>query len=356
MPSNHRNLKRLPQKIVHWQQEFGRHDLPWQESITPYGVWVSEIMLQQTQVATVIDYYRRFMASFPSVTDLAKAEQDDVLHRWSGLGYYARGRNLHKAAKIVVEKYNGEIPNDYDGLVALPGIGRSTAGAILSLAFQNPSPILDGNVKRVLARFFAVEGWPGQTKVAQRLWEFAEALTPTQNIRSFTQGMMDLGATLCTRTKPRCEVCPLEGGCLGNREGNPEAYPGKKPKRNKPERKATFLLVRDPLNRVLLQQRPATGVWGGLWSFPELLDGEDPLDWCEARLGVGATQVQTWSTLRHTFTHFHLDIAPVAIDLEDVQDRNAKECGALWYDLKRPQSLGLAAPVKKLMDKLQGLL
>ncbi|MEM7281383.1 MAG: A/G-specific adenine glycosylase [Pseudomonadota bacterium] len=351
MPKKLNKSDQFATSIIQWQREFGRHDLPWQDPITPYGVWVSEIMLQQTQVTTVLSYYRRFMERFPSVTTLAKAPQDDVLHLWSGLGYYARGRNLHKAAQVVHQEHGGELPNDFEALLALPGIGRSTAGAILSLAFQNPHPILDGNVKRVLARTHCVDGWPGQTAVANTLWGLAETVTPSEEIRAFTQGMMDLGATLCTRSSPGCSDCPVITLCDG--KGEPERYPGKKPKKNKPERQTRFLLIRDSNDRVLLEQRPSHGIWGGLWSFPELPDGNEPEQWCSTRLGLKIDSVESWAPLRHTFTHFHLDITPISVQLSGSSHQVNDANSSLWYDLSEPKSVGLAAPVQKLLRILK---
>lgn len=340
------------EKVVAWQRVNGRHDLPWQNPITPYGVWISEIMLQQTQVATVIGYYQKFMQRFPNIEKLAAAPQDEVLHHWSGLGYYARARNLHKTAQIVADQHDGVMPKDLESLVGLPGIGRSTAGAILSLAYEIPAPILDGNVKRVLARHQAVSGWPGQTQVAKTLWALAENLTPAEEIRAYTQGMMDLGATLCTRSNPNCTACPLQQNCVAFAQGNPEDYPGKKPKTQKPVRESTFLIVQDDNDRVLLQKRPPQGIWGGLWGFPELPDGENAQDYGAGRFGQAVTRSNQWSVLRHTFTHFHLDITPVILTVDRPITELKDHDDYVWFDPNEPQSLGLAAPVQKLLDKV----
>ncbi|HET8730461.1 MAG TPA: A/G-specific adenine glycosylase, partial [Moraxellaceae bacterium] len=253
--------------VLAWFDEHGRKTLPWQQNPSPYRVWVSEIMLQQTQVATVIPYYERFLARFPDVHALAAAPQDDVLHLWTGLGYYARARNLQKAAQMLVDQYGGEFPETVDEVAGLPGIGRSTAGAILSLSRQHWAVILDGNVKRVLSRFHAVS----ETGAAQekRLWPLAEQHTPQQRVHHFNQAMMDLGATLCTRTRPACLLCPLQSACRGFAEGEPTAYPGKKATRTLPEKSVTLLVFLNADGEVLLEQRPSPGIWGGLWSFPE---------------------------------------------------------------------------------------
>ncbi|NNF17171.1 MAG: A/G-specific adenine glycosylase, partial [Gammaproteobacteria bacterium] len=248
----------LSARLLSWFASHGRHNLPWQQDPAPYRVWVSEIMLQQTQVATVIPYYQKFMQRFPGIDDLAAAPLDHVLHHWSGLGYYARARNLHKAAQQIVAQHGGKFPSTPEDLIGLPGIGRSTAGAILSLALNTRAPILDGNVKRVLARHFAVPGWPGKAAVQHALWELAEAHTPAQQFADYTQGIMDLGASVCTRTRPRCDVCPLQATCEAHRHGTELDYPGRKPKKIKPVRECKMLLCLHD-QHLLLQQRPPTG-------------------------------------------------------------------------------------------------
>ncbi|MFK8032183.1 MAG: A/G-specific adenine glycosylase [Gammaproteobacteria bacterium] len=343
-------------RLLEWFDVSGRHDLPWQHNPTPYRVWVSEIMLQQTQVATVIDYYARFMDKFSSVEELAAAPVDEVLHLWTGLGYYARARNLHKSAQQVVEEHGGKFPTTPEGLIALSGIGRSTAGAILSLSMNTREPILDGNVKRVLARHFKVAGWPGKRDVLDTLWDWAETTTPHERVADYTQAIMDLGATLCTRSKPDCERCPLRDTCLALHEGVPTDYPGKKPKKAKPTREACMLLiVRD--GDVLLQQRPASGIWGGLWGLPETLEGETPVD-AAARLGIECEDPETLPDHLHTFSHFHLNIRPVRLaasgesDSVKEPDDTEMEAGAsLWYNIAKPAQIGLAAPVVKLLDQ-----
>jgi len=338
--------------VLTWFDQYGRKSLPWQQNINPYRVWVSEIMLQQTQVATVIGYFERFMETFPTVEDLAAAQQDQVLHLWTGLGYYARARNLHKTAKIIHEEHQGKFPNTLDEICDLPGIGRSTAGAILSIALGVRSPILDGNVKRVLARHHAVEGWPGQTKTLNQLWGFAEHYTPTERVADYTQAMMDLGATLCTRTKPACSLCPLVESCAAQAQGNMTDYPHRKPKKTTPVKSVIFLMCENEEGEILLQQRPPSGIWGGLWSFPEMSEGASKAS-IEEQLGLSATTIDAWEPIRHTFSHFHLDITPTLVKIGK-NSRGVMEADrSVWYNLASPSKLGLAAPVKQLLDKLQ---
>ena len=336
--------------VLTWFDQHGRKHLPWQQNINAYRVWVSEIMLQQTQVSTVIPYFERFMDRFPTVHDLAQAAIDDVLHLWTGLGYYARARNLHKAANYVVAQYNGEFPRDVDALTALSGVGRSTAGAICSIAFGARAAILDGNVKRVLARFYGVEGWPGQTQTLNRLWQLAEAATPNQRNADYTQAMMDLGATLCTRSKPACETCPLMGGCVAFGSGRVAELPGKKPRKTLPEKQVQLLMLRNPKGEILLEQRPAMGIWGGLWSFPELSIDDCAGNFAQSRYACSSTAVP-WDSWRHTFSHYHLDIHPVLIQLAEMPSQVQEACQR-WVSPAQPGSLGLAAPVKKLLQQL----
>ncbi|HXH03794.1 MAG TPA: A/G-specific adenine glycosylase [Candidatus Competibacteraceae bacterium] len=340
------------QRLLAWFDQHGRRDLPWKREPTLYRVWVSEIMLQQTQVATVIPYFERFMARFPEVTALADAELDEVLHLWSGLGYYARARNLHRAAQVVCDHYGGVLPRDFAALQALPGIGRSTAGAILAQALGQRHPILDGNVKRVLARHGAVPGWPGQPAVAQRLWALAERYTPAERVADYTQAIMDLGALLCTRSRPRCGACPVAVDCQARLQGRQTDYPAPKPRRQLPVRATVMLMVRDPEGRVLLEQRPPSGVWGGLWGFPECPPDETPQGWCRQRLGVEPRTVQPWSVLRHTFSHFHLDITPLQLELDCAPCRVMDGERQVWYNLRQPDARGLAAPVRSLLSLL----
>ena len=339
-------------RILAWYDHHGRHDLPWQTDPTPYRVWVSEIMLQQTQVATVIPYFRRFTQRFPDVQALAAAPLDDVLHLWSGLGYYARARNLHAAAGRICAGHGGRFPEDIDSLTALPGIGRSTAGAILALACGQRHPILDGNVKRVLARFHAVEGWPGKSAVLKRLWALAEDHTPRERVADYTQAIMDLGATLCRRGAPACDACPLNTDCAALAQGRPQAYPAPRPKRELPVREVYMLLLVDGEGRVCLQQRPPSGVWGGLWSLPEFDSPRALADWCSRFTGE-AVEVLEQPPLRHSFSHFHLDIRPRLVRLENPPFSVMEGGQCVWYNSRQPPSLGLAAPVRRLLDRLQ---
>jgi A/G-specific adenine glycosylase len=285
-------------RILAWFDEHGRKDLPWQSPKDPYRTWVSEIMLQQTQVQTVIPFFERFMARFPDVVALADAAQDEVMHHWSGLGYYARARNLHRAAQLIRDDYGGEFPDTLEAMMGLPGIGRSTAGAILSLSMNQRQPILDGNVKRVLARHEAVGGWPGKVSVANALWDIAERNTPQERVADYTQAIMDLGATLCTRSKPACGRCPVAADCAARKSGSEHNFPGRKPKKDKPLRSTTMVLATSN-SSLFLERRPEAGIWGGLWSLPEI-NGQRVEDWCRARLGAAAADVESWEPLRHS--------------------------------------------------------
>jgi A/G-specific adenine glycosylase len=337
-------------RLLGWFERHGRKDLPWQID-DAYIVWVSEIMLQQTQVATVIPYFERFMRRFPDVVTLADAELDDVLGHWSGLGYYARARNLHKAAGIVRDQHGGRFPDNFDDVAALPGIGRSTAGAILSLAFGQRHAILDGNAKRVLARHGAIAGWPGKTSVANSLWAAAERYTPERQVGPYTQAIMDLGATLCTRTAPRCDACPVAADCRALAAGAVLDYPGRKPKKAKPLRQTTMLMaVAD--EAVYLERRPPAGIWGGLWSLPEI-DGSDIDDWCVRRLGAGAGSTDRWQPLRHSFSHYDLDIHPVLVRLQERSQAVADTLDSTWLALDDQPPGGIARPVQKLLDELK---
>lgn len=336
--------------VLAWYEKHGRKHLPWQQNISPYRVWVSEIMLQQTQVTTVIPYFERFMESFPSVEDLAAASQDEVLHHWTGLGYYARGRNLHKCAQTIVNEHQGQFPNTVEALSALPGIGRSTAGAIASISMGVQAPILDGNVKRVLTRFYAIEGWPGTTAVEKSLWAVATKLTPTHSHQQYTQAMMDLGATLCTRSKPACGVCPLQPGCEGYKTGKPTQFPNSKPKKDKPTKATTLLIVENTAGEILLRQRPQTGIWGGLWSFPEVADQAELNAWLQKEVGHDKVNTEILATFRHTFSHYHLDITPLRLTLLSPA-AVVREVNDHWYNPNKPSKLGLAAPVKELLSQ-----
>ncbi len=354
------------QAVLSWFAHYGRKNLPWQENKSFYHVWLSEIMLQQTQVATVIPYFQRFIQRFPDIQTLANAPLDDVLHLWTGLGYYARARNLHQTALHITQQYQGEFPQEFAQVFALPGIGRSTACAILSSCLNAPLPILDGNVKRVLARCFSVSGWPGEKKVENQLWALAQKVAPKDEMAQFNQAMMDIGAMLCTRTKPKCTLCPLEKHCSGQKDW--QNYPGKKAKKTRPV-KESYFLIEEKAGKVRLQQRPPQGLWGGLYCFPQFENKECLMAYLAQR---HIPCYQVWPSFRHTFSHFHLDIQPIYIRAEilptsedksdfpwqKVSEKSASMQSFLqseqdyWYDLQTLPSIGLATPVKNLLAQL----
>jgi A/G-specific adenine glycosylase len=347
---NKSNPRQFAARLLQWFDRSGRHDLPWQLARNPYRVWVAEIMLQQTQVATVIPYFEHFIRRFPDIQQLASAKLDEVLHYWSGLGYYARGRNLSKTAQIIVKQHNGRFPESIDALQALPGIGRSTAAAILAQAFGQRQPILDGNVKRVLARYFAVAGWPGERKVSEQLWQYTDLLTPAARIADYTQAIMDLGALVCTRSKPGCVMCPVQADCQAWQTQNVEAYPGRKPKRKVPVRAVQMLILQNEKGEVLLQRRPPAGIWGGLLSFPEIPVEVPVSEWCEQNIGE-VTGLSNRPPLQHVFSHFQLQIYPVLAQLTKLRPQIMDSGGWEWF--KAGVSVaGLAAPVKGLIEQL----
>jgi A/G-specific adenine glycosylase len=335
-------------RVLQWFAEHGRKDLPWQQEINAYRVWISEIMLQQTQVTTVIPYFQRFIAQYPDVKQLAKAKLDDVLHLWTGLGYYARARNLYKTAQIIAEHYAGKFPTKFADIVNLPGIGRSTAGAICAIAYQQRYAILDGNVKRVLARYAAVEGWPGKTRVHDELWQLADDYTPDNQVADYTQAMMDLGAMICTRNKPKCELCPLQTSCQAYATQTQHHYPGKKPKQQLPVKSVIMLMIENSRHQWLLLKRPLHGIWGGLWSFPEIQSTTELNEWCRKN-DITIKQQQTLPAFRHTFSHYHLDIQPLHISATISAKKIMDSSDYLWYNQQR---IGLAAPVKKLLEQV----
>lgn len=338
--------------LLQWYRRSGRHDLPWQLDANSYRVWVSEIMLQQTQVSTVIPYYTRFMQAFPDVVQLAEADIDEVLHLWTGLGYYARARNMHKTAQTICREYDGKVPDDLEILISLPGIGRSTAGAILSLSLNQSISILDGNVKRVLARYYAIAGWPGNKKIENQLWQLADRHTPKQNCAEYTQAIMDLGATLCTRTKPDCPSCPLGTGCQAKKQNLQHMFPGKKPKLTLPVKQTVFAIIANTNGEVLLEKRPPSGIWGGLWGFPECSGEHELVDWLASNKGYVTELSNEQAVVRHTFSHFHLDITPVKLNLLATEDRIEDKPEQCWYKPDGDLKLGMAAPVKKLIEGL----
>jgi A/G-specific adenine glycosylase len=330
----------------------GRRDLPWQADPNPYRVWVSEIMLQQTQVASVIAYFERFVARFPDLTTLAGASLDDVLALWSGLGYYARARNLHRAAGIVMERHGGELPEDVDALMELPGIGRSTAAAILALSGGQRHAILDGNVKRVLTRFHAIEGWPGESAVSRELWSLAEAHTPSASVAEYTQAIMDLGATVCTRARPRCEACPVADDCAARQQGIANLFPTRRPRSERPARRVTVLVVRNAVGETLLERRPPSGIWGGLLSFPELGADDDAEQWCRRHLGAEPASKLALAAVEHAFTHFDLTLTPVQLTLDGAASSAMDGENWLWYDSSAPLPGGVAAPIGKILREV----
>ena len=299
-------------RLLAWHARHGRHDLPWQNTTDPYRVWLSEIMLQQTQVATVIPYYQRFLQRFPTLADLAAAPSEDVMALWSGLGYYARARNLHACAKAVVARHGGTFPRDAAMIAELPGIGRSTANSIAAFCFGSRTPILDGNVKRVLARCFGIEGFPGSTAVERQMWALAEAIAPAQADQTGTcnQAQMDLGSAVCSRGRPLCERCPLAEICVARAAGRQAELPQPRPKKALPERETRFLILHDDIG-VLLEQRPPSGIWGGLLALPELPAGADPTQWCADTFGLAASGFEELPALRHAFSHFRLTLRPL---------------------------------------------
>lgn len=335
--------------VIGWQKQHGRHALPWQQTRDAYRVWLSEIMLQQTQVAAVIPYYQKFLASFPDVQSLAAAPSEAVMAHWSGLGYYTRARNLHRCAQRVVAEHGGIFPRDPALLQDLPGIGRSTAAAIAAFSYGVQAAILDGNVKRVFARVFGIEGYPGAKPVEDAMWQRAVALLPQQGVESYTQGLMDLGATLCTRSKPSCQTCPLAQRCVALASGRTAELPVRKPKKAIPEKHTGMLVIVDQ-GQVLLEQRPDSGIWGGLLSLPEVAPEGDvatALERATAAFGSIASY-QALSGFTHVFTHFKLHIAPFQITLAQRLDGIA-ESGHVWYPADRLADAPLPAPVKKLL-------
>jgi A/G-specific adenine glycosylase len=333
-------------ELVLWQRRHGRHGLPWQGTRDPYRIWLSEVMLQQTQVAAVVPYYERFLRRFPTIDLLASASEDEVLRLWSGLGYYARGRNLHAAAKAVVAR--GSFPRKLEEIEALPGIGKSTAAAIAAFAFGERAAILDGNVKRVLARFFCIEGWPGDKAVETALWVRANRLLPEREIESYTQGLMDLGATVCTRSAPRCDACPIHISCKARKANRIAEIPAPRPRKALPQKAVTWLVLRHG-NEILLEKRPAPGIWGGLWSFPEA-PAKNVGGYCSANLGCEVLTKEKLEALEHGFTHFRLRIRPL---LCDVRRKDFQPPERLWLDVDEACGAAVPAPVRTLLGRLR---
>lgn len=340
-------------RLLRWFHLHGRHDLPWQHPRLPYRVWLSEVMLQQTQVRTVLPYFSRFVDKLPNIQSLAAASEDDVLALWSGLGYYSRARNLHRAAKICVDQHDAALPNNFDALLALPGIGRSTAGAILAQAFEQPIAILDANVKRVLARWHGIAGSTTATNVQRELWFHAETHTPQSYVADYTQAIMDLGAAVCIRRRPRCEACPVSSGCVALRDGLTTTLPTVKPARQVPQRSTVMMILRDAQGRLLIERRGPAGVWAGLWSLPEAAD-ENAARTQIARTHAIATSDVEFRALPafiHGFTHFRLAVTPLESQLRDTA-RIADDANQRWLYPAQATELGLPAPVRKLIAQL----
>lgn len=337
--------------VIGWQRRSGRHHLPWQNTTDPYRIWLSEIMLQQTQVAAVIPYFLRFVERFPTVQSLACADQDAVLAQWSGLGYYARARNLHRAARLIGQRDGGRFPDRFDDIVALPGVGRSTAGAIAVFAFGGRFPILDGNVKRVFARYFGIDGYPGSKVVSDRMWQLAEAMLPVQHVATYTQGLMDLGAQICTRAMPQCDRCPLARGCAAKRMNRINELPAPRPKKPRPQR-ATVMLILSSGGKVLLEKRPSAGIWGGLWSLPETDSDQEVPRLCQQRFGVEINDMEALAPLEHGFTHFSLSILPLHCRVDRFEAR-AEMPGREWVHVNDVHAYALPVPVRKLLSGLE---
>jgi A/G-specific adenine glycosylase len=337
-------------RLLEWFDCHGRKDLPWQT--TPpdaYAIWISEIMLQQTQVSVVVPYYQRFMTQFPDTNTLASAQLDSVLEHWAGLGYYARARNLHKAAQIIATQHQGQFPTQMDTVCQLPGIGRSTAAAILSMAFSQQQAILDGNVKRVLARFYGIEGWPGQTSISKQLWQLSETLTPIDRVADYTQAIMDLGATLCTRSKPQCHNCPIAANCIALQTNRVSELPTPRKQQRLPIKHCFMPVLINPESGVYLQKRPATGIWGGLWSLPENTDRDSVIQWFNQHL-VDQETLQWLPERKHTFSHFHLHFQPVLAQANQsftISEANQSS----WYKIGNTRP-AMPAPIQKLLAEI----
>ena len=340
-------------RLLDWYDSYGRHDLPWQKRRNAYRVWIAEIMLQQTQVGTVVPYYRRFMQTFPTLSKLASASLDRVMGCWAGLGYYSRARNLHKAAGIIKQQHGGRFPQTFDEVLALPGIGKSTAGAILAQVHGQRHPILDGNVKRVLCRYQAIEGWPGTTAVQKKLWQLAERYTPSDSVADYTQAIMDLGATLCIRANPQCGQCPVHADCAAFVAGEVSRYPQPRPRRTMPVKATRLLILTDAdSGQILLEKRPPSGIWGGLWSLPELEPTASVESVCRHRWGLRVLGVRESTQFRHTFSHYHLDITPCQVQVRCSDNSVHERDQTQWCPTDEIANRGLAAPVARILAQL----
>jgi A/G-specific adenine glycosylase len=358
MKESTRNAKRASRtdaefgtRVVAWQREHGRHELPWQNTRDAYAIWISEIMLQQTQVTTVLGFYERFMKRFPDARALADAPLDDVLVHWSGLGYYSRARNIHRAGIVLRDSYSARFPQTIDEVQALPGIGRSTAAAILVFAEGARHAILDGNVKRLLARHRGIRGYPGETRTAQALWSAAESVLPLLDVESYTQGLMDLGATVCVRRNPRCDACPISADCVARLEGLTDVLPSPRPRKALPHRD-TVMLVLERAGEVLLEKRPPSGIWGGLWSFPEVSETDDAIAMCAQRFGAHVADFEALPHIEHGFTHFTLTIRPQRLRVSAVDPR-AAEAQWQWLPIDSVKNAAIPAPVRVIAERLE---
>lgn len=353
MKSKQTNIKPadFSSRLIAWQKIHGRHDLPWQNTQDPYAIWVSEIMLQQTQVTAVIGYYAKFMARFPDIASLANATQEEVLQHWSGLGYYSRARNLHNAAQTMMDEHDGQFPQDFDQIQTLSGIGRSTAAAIASFAFQQNQTILDGNVKRVLARHYVIEGWTGTPKIEKQLWALAESLVPEQDMVAYTQGLMDLGATICTRSKPKCEICPLKESCFALTQNKTKVLPTPKPKKTIPQKQTTMLLILDG-NEVMLEKRPSSGIWGGLWSLPEISMQDIASEVALQKFGLAVEAEEPLESIQHVFTHFKLAILPQPLNVTS-RSRQTTMPNTIWLPIEDAIGAALPTPVRNILLNLK---
>jgi A/G-specific adenine glycosylase len=352
---NNPRSKLFAHRVIDWQQRHGRHGLPWQGADV-YRVWLSEIMLQQTQVVTVIPYYLRFVARFPTIAALAADSEDAVLAHWSGLGYYSRARNLHRTAQLIIQRHDGKFPQHFEDILALPGIGRSTAAAISAFAFHERCAILDGNVKRVLARYHAIEGYTGEKKIEAQLWQQAEALLPQHNVAVYTQGLMDLGALICTRSKPQCPICPLQANCAAYQDDRIAQLPTPRPRKVLPEKHSTFLLLLNGSD-ILLEKRPGSGIWGGLWCPPQVDPGilstaTNPSTYCLQHFGTETIHTLALSTFTHTFTHFKLHITPILLQVIN-KPKQIQESGMVWLDVDDALQAAIPTPVSKLLQEIQ---
>ncbi|MFZ9642168.1 MAG: A/G-specific adenine glycosylase [Candidatus Methylopumilus sp.] len=346
--SNHADFS---SRLIAWQKIHGRHDLPWQNTRDPYAIWVSEIMLQQTQVSAVIGYYAKFMLRFPDIASLADASQEEVLQHWSGLGYYSRARNLHHAAQTIMDEHGGKFPQDFETIQTLAGIGRSTAAAIASFAFNQIQTILDGNVKRVLARHYLIEGWTSSPKIEKQLWALAESLLPNQDMVAYTQGLMDLGATICTRSKPKCEICPLKSTCQAWAHNKTKQLPTPKPKKTIPQKQTTMLLILHG-NEVLLEKRPPSGIWGGLWSLPEISMQDIASEVAASRFGLQVEAEEPLALVQHVFTHFKLEILPQPLSVMN-KPLQANMPNTIWLAVEDAIGAALPTPVRNILLNLR---